>query len=222
MSDRKPNWNKWKLIPNAKIWAVAALSLDIDPDKVKHDPQGWMANAFTTLEGQDFKDRVEVITANAMNDKSSLLYLVTLNQGGVEYCEISIANFAKWAISKSLSLPSELAVLASKEDEAIKSETESGIYELKQGNAIKQEIENLESAKGNELGRRDQQHEIIFAVIHALNYEPLKIPDGGKAKIKVICLKSPKSFTKDSFDHAWKAGLEKKLFRLENAEKYKP
>ena len=115
MSDRKPNWNKWKLIPNAKIWAVAALSLDIDPDKVKHNPQGWMANAFTTLEGQDFKDRVEVITANAMNDKSSLLYLVTLNQGGVEYCEISIANFAKWAISKSLSLPSELAGLASKE-----------------------------------------------------------------------------------------------------------
>ena len=129
MSDRKPNWNKWKLIPNAKIWAVAALSLDIDPDKVKHNPQGWMANAFTTLEGQDFKDRVEVITANAMNDKSSLLYLVTLNQGGVEYCEISIANFAKWAISKSLSLPSELAVLASKEDEAIKSVVEKSLNE---------------------------------------------------------------------------------------------
>lgn len=129
MSDRKPNWNKWKLIPNAKIWAVAALSLDIDPDKVKHNPQGWMANAFTTLEGQDFKDRVEVITANAMNDKSSLLYLVTLNQGGVEYCEISIANFAKWAISKSLSLPSELAGLASKEDEAIKSVVEKSLNE---------------------------------------------------------------------------------------------
>ena len=129
MSDRKPNWNKWKLIPNAKIWAVAALSLDIDPDKVKHNPQDWMANAFTTLEGQDFKDRVEVITANAMNDKSSLLYLVTLNQGGVEYCEISIANFAKWAISKSLSLPSELAVLASKEDEAIKSVVEKSLNE---------------------------------------------------------------------------------------------
>lgn len=129
MSDRKPNWNKWKLIPNAKIWEVAALSLDIDPDKVKHNPQGWMANAFTTLEGQDFKDRVEVITANAMNDKSSLLYLVTLNQGGVEYCEISIANFAKWAISKSLSLPSELAVLASKEGEAIKSVVEKSLNE---------------------------------------------------------------------------------------------
>ena len=129
MSDRKPNWNKWKLIPNAKIWAVAALSLDIDPDKVKHNPQDWMANAFTTLEGQDFKDRVEVITANAMNDKSSLLYLVTLNQGGVEYCEISIANFAKWAISKSLSLPSELAGLASKEDEAIKSVVEKSLNE---------------------------------------------------------------------------------------------
>ena len=129
MSDRKPNWNKWKLIPNAKIWAVAALSLDIDPDKVKHNPQGWMANAFTTLEGQDFKDRVEVITANAMNDKSSLLYIVTLNQGGVEYCEISIANFAKWAISKSLSLPSELAGLASKEDEAIKSVVEKSLNE---------------------------------------------------------------------------------------------
>jgi hypothetical protein len=121
MSDRKPNWSKWKLIPNAKIWEVAALSLDIDPNLVRHNPQGWMAGgSYTTLEGQDFKDRVEVIAANAMNDKNSLLYLVTLNQNGKEYCQINIANFAKWAISKSLSLPSELAGLASKEDEAIK------------------------------------------------------------------------------------------------------
>lgn len=130
MSDRKPNWSKWKLIPNAKIWEVAALSLDIDPDKVKHNPQGWMAGgSYTTLEGQDFKDRVEVIAANAMNDINSLLYLVTLNQNGKEYCQINIANFAKWAISKSLSLPSELAVLASKEDKAIKSVVEKSLNE---------------------------------------------------------------------------------------------
>jgi hypothetical protein len=82
--------------------------------------------------------------------------------------------------------------------------------------------EKSESLNANELGRRDQQHEIILAIIHALNFEPLHIPDGGKAKIKAICLKSPKSFTYASFDHAWKAGLEKNLFKLENADKFKP
>ena len=80
---------------------------------------------------------------------------------------------------------------------------------------------NNQAASQVKYGPRKQQHEIILAVIAILEFEPLKIPDGGKAKIKAICLKSPKSFTHASFDHAWKAGLGKNLFKLENAEKYK-
>ena len=70
------------------------------------------------------------------------------------------------------------------------------------------------------IGRREQQLEIILAVITALNFEPLQIPDGGKAKIKVICLTRPKFFTDAAFDHAWKEGVAKGLFKLENSDKY--
>lgn len=70
------------------------------------------------------------------------------------------------------------------------------------------------------VGRREQQHEVILAVIAALSYDPLNIPDGGKAKIKAACLTRPRLFTSDSFDHAWKAGVG--LFRMANHEKYSP
>jgi hypothetical protein len=75
---------------------------------------------------------------------------------------------------------------------------------------------------GENNSRREQQHEIILAVIAALQYDPLQIPDGGKAKIKKACLTRPKWFTQESFNHAWKAGTTAGLFRLANHEKYSP
>jgi hypothetical protein len=69
-------------------------------------------------------------------------------------------------------------------------------------------------------GRRKQQHEIILAVIAALQYDAHQIPDGGKAKIRKACLTRLHWFTTDSFEHAWKAGLSSGLFRLANSEKY--
>jgi len=70
--------------------------------------------------------------------------------------------------------------------------------------------------------RREIQHEIILAVIAALNYEKMQIPDGGKAKIKKACLTRPGLFTDASFEHAWKAGVRKRYFRLANHEKFTP
>jgi hypothetical protein len=68
--------------------------------------------------------------------------------------------------------------------------------------------------------RREQQHEIILAVIAALEFDAHKIPDGGKSKIKAACMTRPRIFTPDSFDHAWKAGLSSGLFKLANHDKY--
>lgn len=70
------------------------------------------------------------------------------------------------------------------------------------------------------IGRRELQHEIMLAVIASLNYDPLKIPDGGKSKIKEACLTRLRIFTLSGFDHAWKDGLAKNLFKMENHDKY--
>lgn len=86
---------------------------------------------------------------------------------------------------------------------------------------IQKENSQNDDPNSEMIGRRAQQLEIILAVIAALGFEPMEIPDGGKAKIKNACLTRPRIFTSNGFDHAWKAGLEKNLFRLENADKYK-
>jgi hypothetical protein len=78
----------------------------------------------------------------------------------------------------------------------------------------------LQLAGKDELKRREYQHEVILAVIAALNFHPQQIPDGGKAKIRNACLTRPRIFTDASFDHAWKDGIRNQLFRLANHEKY--
>lgn len=68
--------------------------------------------------------------------------------------------------------------------------------------------------------RRAQQHEIILVVIAALEFTPLEIPDGGKARIKAVCLTRKSLFTDDGFKKAWQEGLNKGLFKLINSDKF--
>ncbi len=81
-------------------------------------------------------------------------------------------------------------------------------------------IDNKDFDSSIELGRREQQLEIILAVIAALGFAPLEIPDGGKAIIKSACLTRPRFFTDASFNHAWKVGISKNLIKMVNHEKY--
>ena len=76
-------------------------------------------------------------------------------------------------------------------------------------------------ANPKKLGRQAQQFQAILATITDLGFEPLKIPDGGKAKIKAICLLNVSLFTDAGFGHAWKAGSSKNLFKLGNAQYYR-
>lgn len=69
-------------------------------------------------------------------------------------------------------------------------------------------------------GRREKQQSAILEVIEELGYQAMAIPDGGKAKIKSILLGRPQMFTPSGFDHAWHLGVEEKLFRLMNHDKF--
>src|SRR5450830_128985 len=110
MNSRKPNWNKWNLIDDAKVWQVVALSLNINPDCVKSDATDWMAGGlYVNHEGQEFKDRLDIIKANYSKIDATPK---TLSMNGIEYCELNISKFAKWAMEKELAIPDELKVLA--------------------------------------------------------------------------------------------------------------
>jgi hypothetical protein len=112
--------------------------------------------------------------------------------------------------------------------DAARAELEEAKAELEEAKAwAAATIREMEAMRGNlstkeevALGRRKQQFEIILAVVAALEYEPLQIPDGGKAKIKTACLKRPALFTDSSFDHAWKQAVSDGLVRMENHDKF--
>jgi hypothetical protein len=80
--------------------------------------------------------------------------------------------------------------------------------------------EHDEEARPERLRRSKLQLEVILAVIKSLGFDPLSIPDGGKAKIKLICLTCSSLFTHSGFDHAWKKGLKANLFRMSSHDKY--
>jgi hypothetical protein len=110
MSNRKPKWGKWNLIDDARVWQIVALSLDIDPDAVTRSSNDWMAGgSFVNHEGDDFRDRLDVIIAN-YNKIDPTPKKLSMN--GIAYGELNIPKFAKWAIENNLLIPDELKLRA--------------------------------------------------------------------------------------------------------------
>lgn len=60
MTDRVPNWGKWKLIPSVEAWQAVCLSLGIDPEQVyfKYQPTPTLGGQFD--ESKEFQTRLEV------------------------------------------------------------------------------------------------------------------------------------------------------------------
>jgi hypothetical protein len=69
-------------------------------------------------------------------------------------------------------------------------------------------------------GRRDNQIDFILKTAKNLNFDLLKIPEGGKAKIKTECLRNTGLFTDSGFNHAWKEANKLKVISMQDKEKY--
>jgi len=68
-SSRSPspaNWNKWQFIPKCQIWEAVCLTLDIEPDKKRHDIQNWLKHRRNVPYGlpAEFSYRLEIALAN--------------------------------------------------------------------------------------------------------------------------------------------------------------
>jgi hypothetical protein len=63
-NSRNVNWEKWRHIPEVRLWEAIALSLNIDPDKVNHNRHSWMADDMLFDESSTFNDRLEVLKRN--------------------------------------------------------------------------------------------------------------------------------------------------------------
>ncbi len=106
--NRVPNWTIWKHIPDVKAFEAVALSLNIDPKKLGHNPRSWMAGKRLFEEGEEFQERLFAVDRN-------LKTIGIRNFAGVRYFDedpmIRLRAFAVWAVSIGWSLPSELVEL---------------------------------------------------------------------------------------------------------------
>ncbi len=74
---------------------------------------------------------------------------------------------------------------------------------------------------GRQTGKQEEQIQTIEATARTLKYDPLDIPDGGRAAIKAHCLEHHFGlFTESGFDHAWKAANRQDRIRIHMKERY--
>lgn len=73
----------------------------------------------------------------------------------------------------------------------------------------------------NKKGRRESQITFIQDFIKQQEWVPHDLPTGAKAATKAHCdSNNPRLFAENSFDHAWKEGVKRGLFRLHDHHKY--
>lgn len=74
--------------------------------------------------------------------------------------------------------------------------------------------------KGTDAGRRGKQVAAIMDAIRRQGWDAMRIPPGGKGRIKSICLTEAKLFTDTGFARGWQAAINGGLLRMENHDTY--
>src|ERR1043166_5632555 len=104
--DRTPNPIAWD-IPEVEIWQAIALSLNIDPDKVK----------YSRLSENPYEDEGEVFWARLRATRAHLDYGLRccgIIVGEPFRARVSLREFATWAHNRGWELPEFLRAMAAK------------------------------------------------------------------------------------------------------------
>lgn len=106
-NDRQPNWDVWRLMPEARLWELVALSMNIDPEKVRYDDDNWRCDHdFSSFdEGDEFRIRAKIIDRN-----TNWFEVVSVSSRPFE-CRFTVPSFVRWILGTELKVPPELASL---------------------------------------------------------------------------------------------------------------
>ena len=117
------DWRYWRHMPEIRQWEACALSLNINPDNMKHHPQAWMAGPgngpiFTDASFPsgvvqiEFDKRVRLLGASLFSSG----YFTAVNNlvmGGRHLATVNPGEFAAWALHVELeAMPPELVAMA--------------------------------------------------------------------------------------------------------------
>lgn len=113
---RKPRWQKWLLMPEILIYEAIALSLNIEPTQIKRIQDSWMLGdvGYPYDEGQEFRDRLDVLVANNF-DTQYFPSQSKLSMKGRDLCGVKLRDFVNWATNyANWDIPEELKTLHTK------------------------------------------------------------------------------------------------------------
>jgi hypothetical protein len=111
-SGRAVNWVIWHHMPNVQVYEAVALSLGIDPRKVKFERNAWTVDGSTLFdEGQNFNDRMMLANANLQH-----LKVAKISLGDSSKTEITLASFAALAKKLEWTIPDEMREIANDGD----------------------------------------------------------------------------------------------------------
>ena len=108
---RHVDWSEWAHARELRVWEAVAVSLNIEPTKVRLQNHSWMAGrgAFGTEEGAEFDKRLRM----AIRALDHELKLASIVMGEPARCGVYLAQFAAWVRDVVLwEVPSELVELA--------------------------------------------------------------------------------------------------------------
>ena len=81
------DWDFWLNMPTVRIWQACALSLNIDPEKMKQHPDGYMTpegflfkdESFkTNKEKDEFNKRLRLLSSHVINIVTCIVLLLLL------------------------------------------------------------------------------------------------------------------------------------------------
>ena len=76
--DLKPNWGKWLLLPEVKGWEAVLLSLNIEPEKVRHYRGSRIVDGLASDKSNELKTRTSVAEGHLIS-KGGRLIATTLS-----------------------------------------------------------------------------------------------------------------------------------------------
>ncbi len=110
MEFTKPDWGFWVELGWVEAWQAVLLSLDVEPDSFQFEPQTLSVTpALPSSVGNSFNKRVRLLEPSVISDFKTRGIRVG---GGSLTAQISIANFAGWAISRAWDVPQNLSAIA--------------------------------------------------------------------------------------------------------------
>lgn len=100
---RKPNWDEWNKVKQARLWQAVALACDIDPSNFQFNGPGLVRVLCRPTTA--FEELLSMAKANI--GAGGILKLVSLSDEGLEESEVRLSNFATWLKTTPYKAPAE-------------------------------------------------------------------------------------------------------------------